>query len=76
MRTTVDISGHLYRRLKSVAARRGCSVRSLVLRSVKASLAGQPKRGKKGRVKLPLVASKRPGWLRLDNRVINELVFP
>jgi hypothetical protein len=76
MRTTVDIPDPLYRRLKSAAAMRGCSVKSLVLRGVRASLESEPSRRKKNRVKLPLVESKRPGWLRLNNRVINELLFP
>ena len=75
MRTTVDIPDPLYRKLKSEAATRGCSVKSLVLRSVRASLERQPSRRKKKRVKLPLVDSKKPGWLRLDNRVINEILF-
>jgi hypothetical protein len=76
MRTTVDIPDPLYRRLKTAAATRGCSVKSLVLRSVRASLERRPEERRKRRVKLPLVVSKRPGWLRLDNRVINEVLFP
>ena len=76
MRTTVDIPDPLYRRLKSAAATHGCSVKSLVLRSVRVALGNQPEKAKKKRVKLPIVASKRPGWLRLENRTINELLFP
>lgn len=76
MRTTVDIPDPLYRRLKTVAAMRGCSVKSLVLRSVRVALGNQSGKRRKKRVKLPIVASKRPGWLRLDNRAINEFLFP
>jgi len=76
MRTTVDIPDSLYRRLKSEAATRGCSVKSLVLRSVRASLERKFSRRSKKRVKLPIVESKRPGWQRLDNRLINEILFP
>lgn len=76
MRTTVDIPDSLYRRLKSEAATRGCSVKSLVLRSVRASLERKASRRSKKRVKLPIVDSKRPGWQRVDNRLINEILFP
>ena len=40
MRTTVDIPDPVYRRLKTEAAQRGCSVKELVLRGVKAELEG------------------------------------
>ena len=76
MRTTVDIPDPLYRRLKTAAATRGCSVKSLVLRSVRVALEKQSEKRKKKRVRLPIVASKQPGWLRLENRAINELLFP
>jgi hypothetical protein len=76
MRTTVDIPDLVYRRLKTEAAHRGCSVKELVLRGVKAELQG----GKPGRkaqaIKLPIIESKRPGWLRLTNRQINGILFP
>ena len=75
MRTTVDIPDAVYRRLKSEAAQRGCSVKELVLRGVKAELeAGKPAR--KAAVSMPIIDSKRPGWLRLTNREINETLFP
>lgn len=76
MRTTVDIPDPLYRRLKSMAATRGCSVKSLVLRSVKSELEYKPAKRKKRRVKLPIIGSKHPGSLRLDNRAIHEILFP
>jgi len=76
MRTTVDIPDPLYRRLKSVAALRGCSVKELVLRGVRVELERPSRTRKKNRVKLPIIDSKRPGWLRLDNRKIDEVLFP
>lgn len=76
MRTTVDIPDPIYRRLKSAAALRGCSVKDLVLLGVKAELEGSKGRRKTKVVKLPLVDSKRPGWLQLTNRRINEILFP
>jgi hypothetical protein len=75
MRTTVDIPDSLYRQLKSMAALQGCSVRELIVRGVETQLNGDPHK-KKGRIKLPIIESKRPGWLKLTNRTINEILFP
>ena len=76
MRTTVDIPEPLYRQLKARAATEGCSVKELILRGVESELRGNgPKR--RGRVKLPIVRSKRPGQVRLDNARIYEVIpFP
>jgi hypothetical protein len=76
VRTTVDIPDPLYRRLKSVAALRGCSVKELVLRGVKTELEGAGEKPRKKRIKLPIIDSRRPGWLQLTNRRINEILFP
>lgn len=76
MRTTVDIPDSLYRQLKSKAANEGTSVKELVLRGVESELGVRKKKSGK-RVKLPIVNSKRPGWLNIDNAKIAELVpFP
>jgi hypothetical protein len=76
MRTTVDIPDPVYRRLKAEAAQRGCSVKELVLRGVRAELGGG-RGARRGRaVTLPLIDSKQPGWLRLTNSQINEILFP
>jgi SHS2 domain-containing protein len=76
MRTTVDIPDAVYRRLKSEAAQRGCSVKELVLRGVKAELEGGKPVRKAKAITLPIIDSKRPGWLRLTNQQINEILFP
>jgi hypothetical protein len=76
MRTTVDIPDSVYRRLKTEAAHRGCSVKELVLRGVKAELEGGKPARKARAIKLPIIDSKRPGWLRLTNQQINEILFP
>jgi hypothetical protein len=75
MRTTVDIPDPIYRRLKSKAAQRGCSVKELVLRGVRAELERPDRARRKNRIKLPIIDSKRPGWLRLNNRTIDEVLF-
>jgi len=76
MRTTGDIPDLVYRRLKTEAAQRGCSVKELVLRGVKAELEGGKPARKAQTVSLPIIDSKRPGWLRLTNQQINEILFP
>lgn len=76
MRTTVDIPDPVYRRLKSAAAQRGCSVKELVLRGVRAELEGARPTRKARALKLPIIDSKQPGWLRLTNQQINEILFP
>jgi hypothetical protein len=76
MRTTVDIPDPLYRLLKGRAASEGCSVKELILRGVESELdIRKRKQGK--RVSLPIVKSKRPGSLKIDNARIFEIApFP
>ncbi len=74
MRTTVDIPDALYRELKIRAAHEGCSVREVVLRSVRTELDVHHSAKKNTKVKLPLVVSKRPGWLKLTNAEIDEIL--
>jgi plasmid stability protein len=75
MRTTVDIPDGLYRQLKSRAAREGSSTRALILKAVKETLkAEHPNRGEF--VTLPIVRSKRPGKVVLDNVAIYDVAFP
>jgi len=76
VRTTVDIPDPTYRQLKAKAALRGCSVKELILRGVETELNGGTRGQIKGRVALPLVKSKRPGWLRLNNKTIHEILLP
>lgn len=75
MRTTVDIPDPLYRRLKGEAASEGRSIREWILHLVKEKLESKPRKG--GRVRLPIIRSRRPGSLKLDNAKIFEIVpFP
>jgi len=76
MRTTVDIPDSLYRDLKSKAAGEGRSVKELILRGVEIELQLKPKRPRRP-VSLPLVRSKQPGMVALDNAKIFEIIpFP
>ncbi len=75
MRTTVDIPDSLYRELKGKAANEGRSVKELILRGVEQELKGR--RNRSSRVTLPIVRSKRPGSMKLDNAKIFEIIpFP
>ena len=75
MRTTVDIPDPTYRKLKSEAAQRGCSVKALILRGVEAQLSGGVR--PRTRIRLPIVRSKQPGALHLTNQQIYEVIpFP
>jgi hypothetical protein len=76
MRTTVDIPDMLYRQLKTRAATEGRSVKELILRGVQGELReGEVKQRR--RVKLPIVRSKKPGSVILNNARIYEIIpFP
>ena len=76
MRTTVDIPDALYRSLKARAAAEGRSVKALLLdAAAHAVTAGAGRSAHRARV--PLVASKRPGRLKLDSaRIYDEVGFP
>jgi hypothetical protein len=76
VRTTIDIPDAVYRRLRSRAAHEGRSAKALILRGVEHVLeADAPASGR--RVRLPLVRSKKPRIVHLDNARIYELIsFP
>jgi plasmid stability protein len=75
VRTTVDIPDPVYRRLKIKAASEGRSVKDLVLRAVDLELRPASKKAKAR--KSPVIKSKHPGSLLLDNDKIFEIVpFP
>jgi len=76
MRTTVDIPDPIYRRLRSRAASEGSTAKELILRGVEHILRDKGKKPRK-RVKLPIVRSKRPGELQIDNAKIYDIIsFP
>jgi hypothetical protein len=76
VRTTIDIPEPVYRQLKTKAASQGRSVKELILHGVQHELRqGEPKRPR--RIKLPIVRSKKPGSVPLDNTRIYEIIpFP
>jgi hypothetical protein len=75
MRITLDIPDPLYRRLKGIATKEGRSVEELILRGVEHELERGTCRSR--RVSPPIVRSKRPGTLELDNAKIFDIIpFP
>jgi hypothetical protein len=75
MRIMVDIPDAPYAQLKSIAARRGCSVRKLILHGIEGQL-GRDQTQSRRRTKLPIIESKKPGRLKLTNRVLNRILSP
>jgi hypothetical protein len=77
VRTTIDIPASLYQRLKARAANEGSSAKRLILRGVEQVLREKHTAHSRKRIKLPLIASKRPGTVRLDNATIYDIIsFP
>ena len=76
MRLLLDFPDKLYRQFKTRAAMEGWSVKELILRSVQGRLAEG--RAKQRRVvKLPIVRSKKPASVILNNARIYEIIpFP
>jgi len=76
MRFPIDIAGELYRKLLAKAAKEKRSVEELILRSAEAGL--RFRQTKKGpRTTFPIIRSKHPGTLRIDNEKIYEFIsFP
>jgi hypothetical protein len=48
----------------------------LILHGVEAELNSEKRGPTKQRVALPLIRSKRPGWLKLSNKTIHEILRP
>ena len=76
MRTTMDIPDALYRTIKVKAASEGITVKEFILQGVQVRL--KKHRQTKPKVKqLPVLESKEPGALNLDNgQIFDILGFP
>jgi hypothetical protein len=72
MRTTVDLPDEMYRELKTLAARRGTTLKELLASAAARELsrAATPTR----RVEVPLVPSAKPASLALTNAEIDDLL--
>ncbi len=66
----------IYRRLKSRAASEGRPAKELILRGIESILKEGPRKPRRT-LKLPLIRSKQPGTLDIDNAKIFKLIpFP
>lgn len=76
MRTTIDIPDAMYRQLRMRAASEGRSAKALILEGVEQVLTSRPAASNR-RVTLPIVRSRRPGALRIDDaRIYDVISFP
>lgn len=74
-RTTIDIPNSVYKQLRAHALANDCSMKEIVLEGLETLLSGRSH--KSHRVKLPIVRSKRPGSMDLDNeKVYQSIPFP
>jgi len=72
VKATIEFDDELYRQLKTAAALRGAKIKDLVAEGVRLILRGADPEARARRIKLPVVKSRRPGTLRLTNKVIAE----
>jgi hypothetical protein len=76
MRTTVDIPDAKYRQLKNKAASESTTVKALVLKGVEVVLM-QPRTPRRKKLRLPVLSSREPGSLDIDNDRIYDIIgFP
>ncbi len=76
MRTTIDVPDPVFRSMKSLAARKGQSLKEFVVRAIEREVSRAQRPGPaRSAVRLPLVPSKHPGALRsLTNAEIEDLL--
>lgn len=72
MRTTVDLPDDLFRELKSLSARHGISLKTMIRTAVEEEIRKTERRTAR-RLKFPLLASRSPGSLSLTNAEIEDL---
>ena len=71
MRITIEIPTKLYRDLERKAAEEGATLQEIIVRVVEKELQSSNK------IKLPIIPTKEPGTLDLDNDRIYDLIdFP
>ena len=76
MHLTVDVPDDLFRALKRKAAKERTSIKAVVVRAVEKELQ-TPACRMSGKIVLPLIPSKQPGTLELDNERIYHIIdFP
>lgn len=75
MKTTIELPESVYRRSQRAAQKLGLTVEELIVSALEGALSaeGEGTTSRNG-VKLPLLSSKKPGSLNLDNYNFDDLV--
>ncbi len=76
MRTTIDLSNELYTHLRTLAAERGTSIKSLIHDAVRRMMNESPEAAADTSVDFPLIRSKRPGTVLLEAAMIHDSEIP
>jgi hypothetical protein len=78
VRTSLDIPIALHRRLRAAAARQGCSVHHLILRSIERAVQGITPQGPKRRLRLdpPIVPSTGKPFDLTNEQIYDLIAFP
>jgi len=71
MRTTIDLSDELYSHLRTLAAERGTSIKTLIHDAVRSMLATK-RSATKGDADFPMIRSKKPGSVTLTDEMIHD----
>ena len=72
MRTTVDLPDPLFRQVKSVAALRGSTLKEFIQDALRQAIITGGRRGRRHKIRLPVIRSKHPGGLHLTNADIED----
>lgn len=72
MKATIELDDELYRQLKVTATLRGSKVKELVAEGIRLVLRHDNTSKQLRRLKLPIVKSRKPGILKLTNKMIAE----
>ena len=74
MRTTLDLPDATFRQLKSLAAKRGTTLKQILRSAVDKEIVAATARTEQRRIKVPILKSKEPGSLNLTNAEIEDLL--
>ena len=74
MRTTLDLPDATFRQRKSLAARRGMTLKQVLHSAVEREIVAATTPPSRRRVKVPILKSKEPGTLNLTNAEIEDLL--
>ena len=74
MRTTLDLPDATFRQLKSLAARRGTTLKQVLRSAVEREIVAANAKPARRRIAVPVLKSKQPGTLNLTKAEIDDLL--